>query len=84
MLSLVGMCHSIMELYQAIGETYDVPIKMDTIEGDTLFVLDTDLILDTEIPYFKFKNTIDDFISNFKNNIGKYKIYPLYPLIQTT
>ncbi len=60
--------------YVIDGETYDVPIQMDTIEGDTLFVLDPDLILDTETSYYKIKNSIDDFVSNFKNNIGKYKI----------
>ncbi len=60
--------------YVIDGETYDVPIQMDTIEGDTLFVLDPDLILDTETPYYKIKNSIDDFVSNFKDNIGKYKI----------
>lgn len=67
--------------YVVDGETFDVPIKMDTIEGDTLFILDGDLILDTETTYFKIKNTVDDALTslnktldNIKNNWDKYKI----------
>lgn len=39
-------------------ETYDVPIQMDTIEGETLFILDPDLIIDTDTPYYKIKNKL--------------------------
>lgn len=60
--------------YVIDGVTFDVPIKMDTIEGETLFILDGDLILDTETTYFKIKNSIDDFFSNLKNNWEKYRI----------
>lgn len=60
--------------YVVDGETFDVPIKMDTIEGETLFILDSDLILDTDTTYYKIKNTIDDLISNVKNNWDKYKV----------
>ena len=59
--------------YVVDGETFDVPIKMDTIEGDTLFILDGDLILDTDSAYFNFKNTVDDAISNLLNSINKIK-----------
>ena len=57
------------------GETYDVPIKMDTIEGDTLFILDPDLILDTETPYYDFKNWLDDGIANLKEKFKDYLPY---------
>ena len=60
--------------YVVDGETFDVPIKMDTIEGETLFILDSDLILDTDTAYYQIKNTIDDLISNVKNNWDKYKV----------
>lgn len=46
------------------NETYDVAIDMDTIEGDTLFILDPDLILDTDTWWYDFKNTIDDALRN--------------------
>lgn len=59
--------------YLVDGEVYDVPIKMDTIEGDTLFILDPDLILDTETGYYRFKNAIDDFFTNVKNKFDQYK-----------
>lgn len=55
------------------GKTYDVPIQMDTIEGDTLFILDSDLILDTDTNYYKIKNAIDDFLTKVKDNFNKYK-----------
>ena len=57
------------------GETYDVPIKMDTIEGDTLFILDPDLILDTETPYYDFKNWLDDGIADLKEKFKDYLPY---------
>ena len=57
------------------GETYDVPIKMDTIEGDTLFILDPDLILDTETPYYDFKNWLDDGIADLKDKLKDYLPY---------
>ena len=67
--------------YVVDGETYDVPIKMDTIEGDTLFILDGDLILDTDTTYYQIKNALDDTINslkntlnNIKNNWDKYKV----------
>lgn len=60
--------------YVIDGETFDVPIKMDTIEGETLFILDSDLILDTDTAYFKVKNLIDDFLSNITTNWDTYKV----------
>ena len=60
--------------YVVDGETFDVPIKMDTIEGDTLFILDQDLILNTDSSYYQFKNAIDDLFNNVKDNWDKYKI----------
>lgn len=59
--------------YVIDGETFDVPIKMDTIEGETLFILDSDLILDTDTAYFKVKNFIDDFLTNVTTNWDTYK-----------
>lgn len=61
-------------------ETYDVPIKMDTIEGDTLFILDPDLILDTETPYYQIKKNIDDFILGLKDKL-KSKLWILWTII---
>lgn len=60
--------------YVVDGETFDVPIKMDTIEGDTLFILDQDLILNTDSSYYKFKNAIDDLFNDVKANWDKYKV----------
>ena len=57
--------------YVIDGETFDVPIKMDTIEGETLFILDGDLILDTDTPYFTIKNALDDSLTNLKNTFNK-------------
>lgn len=59
--------------YMVDGKVYDVPIKMDTIEGDTLFILDPDLILDTESAYYQFKNAIDDFFTGVVNKWQQYK-----------
>lgn len=59
--------------YVIDGETFDVPIKMDTIEGETLFILDGDLILDMDTTYFKIKNVIDDFFTNVTTNWKTYK-----------
>lgn len=60
--------------YVVDGETFDVPIKMDTIEGDTLFILDQDLILNTDSSYYQFKNAIDDLFNDVKANWDKYKV----------
>ena len=60
--------------YVIDGKTYDVPIKMDTIEGDTLFILDPDLILDTDSPYYDLKKLIDDFFRKAKDKLNNYKI----------
>ena len=60
--------------YVVDGKTYDVPIKMDTIEGDTLFILDPDLILDTESPYYDFKKFFDDIYRNVKQKFEAYKV----------
>ncbi|MCR5786408.1 MAG: hypothetical protein K6G28_01745 [Acholeplasmatales bacterium] len=59
--------------YMVDGKVYDVPIKMDTIEGDTLFILDPDLILDTDSAYYQFKNAIDDFFTGVVNKWQQYK-----------
>ena len=59
--------------YMVDNEIYDVPVKMDTIEGDTLFILDPDLILDTESAYYQFKNAIDDFFTGVSNKFSQYK-----------
>ncbi len=55
--------------YLVDGKTYDVPIKMDTVEGDTLFALDPELILDTQTPYYTVKKGIDDFFRDIKEKI---------------
>ena len=47
---------------------------MDTIEGDTLFILDPDLILDTESPYYDFKKFFDDIYRNVKQKFEAYKV----------
>ena len=59
--------------YVVDGKTYDVPVKMDVIEGDTLFILDPDLILDTNSSYYDFKKMVDDFFRDFKESFDKYK-----------
>lgn len=46
--------------YVVDTKTYDVPIKMDTVEGETLLSVDKDLILDANTPYYNFKNWVDD------------------------
>lgn len=66
--------------YVIDGETYDVPIKMDTIEGETLFILDPKLILDTETPYYKVKKQIDDFILGLKDKLQS-KMWILWTII---
>lgn len=66
--------------YVIDGETYDVPIKMDTIEGETLFILDPKLILDTETPYYKIKKQIDDFILGLKDKLQS-KMWLLWTII---
>lgn len=66
--------------YVIDGETYDVPIKMDTIEGETLFILDPKLILDTETPYYKVKKQIDDFILGIKDKLQS-KVWILWTII---
>lgn len=66
--------------YVIDGETYDVPIKMDTIEGETLFILDPKLILDTESPYYKVKKQIDDFILGLKDKLQS-KMWILWTII---
>ena len=66
--------------YVIDGETYDVPIKMDTIEGETLFILDPKLILDTETPYYTIKKQIDDFILGLKNKLQS-KMWILWTII---
>lgn len=59
--------------YLVDDTTYDVPIKMDTIEGNTLFILDDDLILDTDSIYYDIKNTIDDIFNKIKDTYNNYK-----------
>lgn len=66
--------------YLVDGKTYDVPIQMDTIEGDTLFILDPDLILDTQTPYYQIKKNIDDFILGLKDKL-KSKLWILWTIV---
>ncbi|HRF69929.1 MAG TPA: hypothetical protein PKV66_00700 [Candidatus Pelethenecus sp.] len=66
--------------YVIDGETYDVPIKMDTIEGETLFILDPKLILDTQNSYYKVKKQIDDFILGLKDKLQS-KMWILWTII---
>lgn len=47
--------------YVSDNTTFDVKIKMDTVEGDTLNILDPELILDANTRYYDDKNAIDDF-----------------------
>ena len=61
--------------YLVDEKVYDVAIKMDTIEGDTLFILDKDLILDTETAYYNFKNWLDDSIAELKDKFKDYLPY---------
>ena len=66
--------------YLVDEKVYDVAIKMDTIEGDTLFILDKDLILDTETAYYNFKNWLDDSIAELKEKFKDYLPY-LYAVL---
>ena len=59
--------------YIVDNQTFDVPIKMDTIEGETLSILDSDLILDTEKPYYNVKNWLDDTITTIKDKTSQTK-----------
>ena len=59
--------------YIVDNQTFDVPIKMDTIEGETLSILDSDLILDTEKPYYNVKNWFDDTITTIKDKTSQTK-----------
>lgn len=43
------------------GKTYDVPVKMDTIEGETLNIFSPDLIMNSDSLNYKVKNGIYDF-----------------------
>lgn len=63
--------------YLCDGKVYDVAVKMDTVEGDTLNILDPDLILDTESPYYNFKKFFDDIYRDLAEKFDKYK-YILY------
>ncbi len=66
--------------YLVDGKTYDVPIQMDTVEGDTLFILDPELILDTQTPYYQIKKNIDDFILDLKDKL-KSKLWILWTIL---
>lgn len=61
-------------------ETYDVPIQMDTIEGETLFILNPDLILDANTTYYKIKKQIDDFIFSLKEKLQS-KLWILWTIV---
>lgn len=51
------------------GKTYDVPVKMDTIEGKTLNIFSPELIMNSDSFGFKVKNTIYDFWNNITSKI---------------
>ncbi|WP_026391282.1 hypothetical protein [Haploplasma modicum] len=52
---------------------YDVPVKMDTVDSETLHILDRDLILDTESTGWKAKETIYDFFDQVKEKFEASK-----------
>ncbi len=59
--------------YLVEDQLYDVPIKMDLIEGNTKFFFDPDTILDTNTKYFDIKDTIDDFTLDVVDKLKEYK-----------
>lgn len=57
------------------NETYDVPIKMDTVEGDTLLAVDKELIINTNTNYYKFKDWVDDVTTLVTNKEKAAKVF---------
>ena len=55
------------------NQTYDIPVQMDTITGKTLNILSEDLIMDTNSPGFKVKNSIHDFFAGLKDKYESSK-----------
>lgn len=59
--------------YLVDNTTYDVPIKMDVIDGESLSIFDSDLILDVESTHFDINNTLDDLFTKINQEWSKYK-----------
>ena len=51
------------------NETYDIEVKMDTIEGETLNIFSPDLIMDSDSLNYKVKNSIYDFWDKMTSKI---------------
>ena len=55
------------------GETYDIPISMDTIESETLNPISPDVILDTNSKYYEVKDWLDDSVDKVKDSFSTLK-----------
>jgi len=60
--------------YLVDDKTYDVPIKMDQLDSDTLNILDGDLIMDTDSTLYKTKSFFAELGEDIKNGFEKYKV----------
>lgn len=56
--------------YLADNQVYDVAIKMDTIDGDTLSIVDKELILDTDSILWNVKDQIYEVLEKAKDLFG--------------
>ena len=53
------------------GEEFDMPIKMDTIKGETKKIYSRDLVLDTSSTIWKFKDTAGEITDVVVDTSGK-------------
>lgn len=61
----------ILRLNYIVDEkVYDVAVKMDTVDGDTLGIIDRDLILDTDSSTWKVKESIYDVFDEVSEKLG--------------
>ena len=61
--------------YLIDNTTYDVPIKMDTIEGSTYSILSSDLIEDQTSSSYKVKTWTANAIDTVKSKVNDYKTW---------
>jgi hypothetical protein len=64
----------ILRINYLVGEEcYSVEVKMDAMEGKTLNIFSSDLIMDTDTVGFKVKDAIYDFVGDVKDKIDNNK-----------
>ncbi len=57
--------------YLVDNKVYDVAIKMDTVDGDTLNIIDRDLILDTDTTLWNVKDKVYDGLDKLSDKLGQ-------------